>query len=191
MVSDREKKRAEAKKAKAAGGKMSKAASSASLAKTESTPDLANLNINEADDSFSSRTVTGVLASRPTARDIKIVGFSMGLNGVELIQDCSIELTIGRRYGLLGQNGCGKSNFLKALANREVPIPDHLDIYVSSGAHACDHRRLTPHLAPAAAHSITLACCNHFSASHATATAQEVARRNMTRHILCVLCTAS
>ncbi len=44
----------------------------------------------------------------------------MSLNGVELIQDCSIELTIGRRYGLIGANGCGKTNFLQCLANREV-----------------------------------------------------------------------
>ena len=66
------------------------------------------------------RTVTGVLTSRPTSRDIKIDAFSMGLNGQELIQDCSIELTIGRRYGLLGSNGSGKTNFLKCLANREV-----------------------------------------------------------------------
>lgn len=47
------------------------------------------------------RTVTGVLTSRPTSKDIKIDGFSMGINGVELIQDCSIELTIGRRHALL------------------------------------------------------------------------------------------
>ena len=46
----------------------------------------------------------------------------MGLNGIELIQDCSIELTIGRRYGLIGQNGCGKTNFLQCLANREVGV---------------------------------------------------------------------
>ena len=44
----------------------------------------------------------------------------MSIKGNELISDCSIELTIGRRYGLLGQNGCGKTNFLQALANREV-----------------------------------------------------------------------
>lgn len=79
------------------------------------------------------RTVTGVLTSRPTSRDIKIDGFSMGVNGSELIQDCTIELTIGRRYGLLGQNGCGKTNFLQCLANREVPIPDHMDLY-----HLCE-----------------------------------------------------
>lgn len=47
------------------------------------------------------RTVTGVLTSRPTSKDIKIDGFSMGINGVELIQDCSIELTIGRRCAAL------------------------------------------------------------------------------------------
>lgn len=88
-----------------------------------------NDNVGASADSANGRTVTGVLASRPTSRDIKIVGFSMGLAGQELIQDCSIEITIGRRYGLIGQNGCGKTNFLQVLANREVPIPDHLDLY--------------------------------------------------------------
>ena len=33
-----------------------------------------------------SRTVTGVLSSKPMSRDIKIDSFSMGLNGIELIQ---------------------------------------------------------------------------------------------------------
>lgn len=75
------------------------------------------------------RMCTGVLASRPTARDIKIINYSMGMGGRELIKDCDIELTIGRRYGLIGQNGCGKTNFLECLARREVPIPDHIDLY--------------------------------------------------------------
>lgn len=35
----------------------------------------------------------------------------------------------GRRYGLVGPNGSGKSTLLKALGNREVPIPEHIDIY--------------------------------------------------------------
>ncbi|GBF96634.1 flagellar associated protein [Raphidocelis subcapitata] len=88
-----------------------------------------SLASNVSDVTFSLRTVTGVLASRPTARDIKITGYTMGLNGIELIKECTIELTIGRRYGLIGQNGSGKTNFLQCIANREVPIPDHLDIY--------------------------------------------------------------
>jgi hypothetical protein len=35
-----------------------------------------------------------------------------------------------RRYGLLGLNGCGKSTMLKALAARDVPIPDHIDMFL-------------------------------------------------------------
>ena len=34
-----------------------------------------------------------------------------------------------RRYGLIGPNGSGKSSLLKALGNRELPIPDHIDVY--------------------------------------------------------------
>lgn len=79
------------------------------------------------------RTVTGVLTSRPTSRDIKIDGFSMGLNGNELIQDCSIELTIGRRYGLIGANGSGKTNFLQCLAAREVSTPRNIPAHPFKG----------------------------------------------------------
>lgn len=64
----------------------------------------------------------GVLVSRPAARDIKIDGFSLGICGNELIKDCSIELTIGRRYGLIGQNGCGKTSFLQSIASRWEPL---------------------------------------------------------------------
>ena len=109
---------------------MQSAASLATLDLNDTTHGNAN---GQADLDSIHRTVTGVLTSRPTSRDIKIDGFSMGVNGQELVQDCTIELTIGRRYGLLGQNGCGKTNFLQCLANREVPIPDHMDLY-----HLCE-----------------------------------------------------
>uniref|UniRef100_A0A7S0UP19 ABC transporter domain-containing protein n=1 Tax=Polytomella parva TaxID=51329 RepID=A0A7S0UP19_9CHLO len=119
MGSDSAKKRLADKKAAKAGGKGSSSKLTAAVS---------SLSLTE-DEIYSSRTVTGVLSSRPTSKDIKIDGFSLSLNGCELIQDCSIELTIGRRYGLIGQNGCGKSNFLQCIAKREVPVPEHLDIY--------------------------------------------------------------
>lgn len=75
------------------------------------------------------RSATGVLISKDTARDIKIDGFSLIAHGKVLVTDTMIELTIGRRYGLIGSNGSGKSTFLKTLANREVPIPDHMDMW--------------------------------------------------------------
>lgn len=76
------------------------------------------------------RTCTGVLASMDNSRDVKIESFSLQFYGKKLIENTSIELTFGRRYGLIGSNGSGKSTFLKALAAREVPIPSHIDIFL-------------------------------------------------------------
>lgn len=75
------------------------------------------------------RYATGTLWSEPRALDVKIGGFTMTSYGRELIKDTQIEFTIGRRYGLIGANGAGKTTFLRCMANREVPIPDHIDIF--------------------------------------------------------------
>ena len=40
----------------------------------------------------------------------------------------SLTLAHGRRYGLIGRNGVGKSTLLRAMAFREVPIPTHISI---------------------------------------------------------------
>ena len=71
----------------------------------------------------------GVLGSNPLSRDLKILSFSMQLHGKRLVEDTTLELSYGNRYGLLGSNGAGKSTFLTSLASRELPIPDHIDIY--------------------------------------------------------------
>jgi ATP-binding cassette, subfamily F, member 2 len=76
------------------------------------------------------RVATGILVSELRARDIKISAFSLALHGMPLVEDTIIELNKGSRYGLLGRNGCGKSTFLKCLAAREVPIPDHFEVYL-------------------------------------------------------------
>lgn len=83
----------------------------------------------EVDESTAYMSTTGVLVSRETARDVKIDAFSLIAHGNVLIQDTMIELTIGRRYGLIGSNGSGKSTFLRCLAKRQVPIPDHIDLW--------------------------------------------------------------
>ncbi len=78
------------------------------------------------------RTATGILASEKRARDIKIQSFSLSLKGVPLVEDTTIELNYGQRYGLIGANGCGKSTMLRCLAAREVPIPETTDVYLLS-----------------------------------------------------------
>lgn len=77
-----------------------------------------------------STTATGNLESVYGARDIKIGAFSLNFHNKVLVEDTLIELTVGRRYGLIGANGCGKSTFLKVLAERQVPIPDYIDIHL-------------------------------------------------------------
>jgi ATP-binding cassette subfamily F protein 2 len=79
---------------------------------------------------LSDRVTTGVLASTPTSRDVKITSASLVFHGRVLIHDSTLELNYGRRYGLLGENGCGKSTLMKAIAAREYPIPEHIDIYL-------------------------------------------------------------
>ena len=75
------------------------------------------------------RAVTGVLASREEERDVKFASFSLMVGGNQLVTDCKLELNQGCRYGLVGTNGCGKSNVLSCLAQMELPVPDHLDMY--------------------------------------------------------------
>lgn len=92
---------------------------------------------------LSNRTCTGVLASQEASRDIKISSFSLTFYGKELISDTILELNYGRRYGLVGQNGSGKTQMLRAIAAREIPIPSHIDVYhLSEEVEASDRTAL-------------------------------------------------
>lgn len=92
---------------------------------------------------LSDRVTTGVLASIPTSKDVKIISASLVFHGKVLITDSTLEVTYGRRYGLLGENGCGKSTLLKAIDKREFPFPDQVDIYLlNEGAPPSDYGAL-------------------------------------------------
>lgn len=91
---------------------------------------LAKLSLQEDKDGLSDRVTTGVLSSLEASRDVKITSASLVFHGKVLFNDTQLEVTYGRRYGLLGENGCGKSTLLKAIAKREFPFPEHIDIYL-------------------------------------------------------------
>ncbi|CAF0770235.1 unnamed protein product [Didymodactylos carnosus] len=78
------------------------------------------------------RSCTGVLGSHPHGRDVHIHQFSLSFWGQEILADTEFEMNCGRRYGLVGLNGSGKSTMLACLGNREVPIPEHVDIFYLS-----------------------------------------------------------
>ena len=86
-------------------------------------------NVNDASGVLQHVSITGVLDSRVDSRDIQISSFSIGLHGRRLIEDADLHLNYGRRYGLIGENGSGKSTMLKVIACGELPIPEHIDIY--------------------------------------------------------------
>jgi len=78
------------------------------------------------------RSCAGVLASHPRSRDLKIDSLTVTFHGAEIVTDAKLEFNSGRRYGLVGLNGSGKSTLLQSIANREIPIPDHIDIFLLS-----------------------------------------------------------
>ncbi|OWB67037.1 hypothetical protein B5S33_g299 [[Candida] boidinii] len=63
------------------------------------------------------------------SKDIKIDNFDLYVGeGQRILSDASLTLAYGRRYGLVGQNGIGKSTLLRALSKRELNIPKHITI---------------------------------------------------------------
>ncbi|KAI3380608.1 hypothetical protein SNEBB_011196 [Seison nebaliae] len=75
------------------------------------------------------RSVTGNMTSQENSRDVHIEQLSITFYGKELLTDSKLELNNGRRYGLIGLNGEGKSTLLSVLSQRDVEIPEHIDIY--------------------------------------------------------------
>ncbi|KAI7233799.1 hypothetical protein D0869_03925 [Hortaea werneckii] len=62
------------------------------------------------------------------SKDIKVDGIDISIGGKRICSDSNLTLAYGRRYGLVGQNGIGKSTLLRALSKREVAVPTHISI---------------------------------------------------------------
>ncbi|KAK6429394.1 ABC transporter ATP-binding protein arb1 [Oleoguttula sp. CCFEE 5521] len=100
---------------------------------------MSKMALQQDKDGISDRVTTGVLSSLEASRDVKITSASLVFHGKVLFNDTTLEVTYGKRYGLLGENGCGKSTLLKAIYAREYPFPEHIDIYLlNEGAEPSD-----------------------------------------------------
>ncbi|CAG5122357.1 unnamed protein product [Candidula unifasciata] len=59
--------------------------------------------------------------------DIKVEKFSISARGKDLFVNADLHITHGRRYGLVGPNGHGKTTLLKHMASRALNIPANID----------------------------------------------------------------
>lgn len=62
------------------------------------------------------------------SKDIKLDAIDVTIGALRILTDTNLTLAYGRRYGLVGQNGIGKSTLLRALARRDLAIPTHISI---------------------------------------------------------------
>uniref|UniRef100_A0A7N5ZR66 ABC transporter domain-containing protein n=1 Tax=Anabas testudineus TaxID=64144 RepID=A0A7N5ZR66_ANATE len=60
--------------------------------------------------------------------DIRIENFDVSFGERCLLQGAELSLAFGRRYGLVGRNGLGKTTLLKMLASRSLRVPAHISI---------------------------------------------------------------
>lgn len=63
------------------------------------------------------------------ARDIIVDKLDIGFHGKTLLENASLQLYYGHRYGLVGANGCGKTTLMNVLGLGEVELPREVDYF--------------------------------------------------------------
>lgn len=82
----------------------------------------------EGDFSVSQAELSSRQAMLENASDIKLERFSISAHGKELFVNADLLIVAGRRYGLVGPNGKGKTTLLKHISNRALSIPPNIDV---------------------------------------------------------------
>lgn len=61
-------------------------------------------------------------------QDIRVENFDIAFGDKTLLQGANLTLACGRRYGLVGRNGIGKTTLLRMLSSGQLRIPSHISV---------------------------------------------------------------
>nr|XP_004227440.3 ATP-binding cassette sub-family F member 3 [Ciona intestinalis] len=67
-------------------------------------------------------------AGRNKTTDIHIENFDIAFGSKVLFEAANLHVAFGRRYGLIGRNGMGKTTLLKMISTKNLSIPNHIRI---------------------------------------------------------------
>ena len=62
------------------------------------------------------------------SRDIRIENFDINIGDRCLLLNATLSLSFGRRYGVVGRNGIGKSTLLRMISARQLCLPTHVTV---------------------------------------------------------------
>ena len=75
-----------------------------------------------------------------SATDVVVHKLTVRVKGKVLLEDTSLTISAGRRYGLVGPNGMGKSTLMRLMAQRQIPIPEYIDVLLVEQEVVADER---------------------------------------------------
>lgn len=67
-------------------------------------------------------------AAKGKNKDIHLPNIDVSFGSNRILSNAELTLAHGRRYGLIGRNGVGKSTLLRHMAMRDLPIPTNVSI---------------------------------------------------------------
>lgn len=77
---------------------------------------------------FTSVNTLETVGSKGKNKDINLPGIDLNFGSNRILTSATLTLAAGRRYGLIGRNGVGKSTLLRHLALRDIPVPKHISM---------------------------------------------------------------